>query len=99
MILPSTLQNGTGYRFLSTFWATLFFLALTVQLEAQTGGRLPGSASHEVEYERDVRPIFQEKCYGCHGPALQMNGLRLDDRSAALAGSYSGPVIRPGKSA
>jgi uncharacterized protein DUF1553/uncharacterized protein DUF1549/cytochrome c len=99
MIPPRDLRIGNGYLFLSTCWALLFFLALPARIEAQTGGRLPGSASHVVEYERDVRPIFQEKCYGCHGAALQMNGLRLDNRAAALAGGYSGPVIRPGKSA
>ncbi len=52
-----------------------------------------------VDFERDVEPIFHQKCYLCHGPAQQMNGLRLDDKAAALKGGYSGAVIVPGDSA
>jgi hypothetical protein len=51
------------------------------------------------EYARDIEPVFRSRCYGCHGPQQQMNGLRLDMKDAALAGGYSGPVIVPGKSA
>ena len=87
MILSRDLWIGNGYLFLSSRWALLFFLALPARMEAQTGGSLPGSVSRAV-YERDVRPILQEKCYGCHGAALQMNGLRLDNRAAALAGVF-----------
>ena len=47
----------------------------------------------------EVRAIFQAKCYGCHGPLTQMNGLRLDLQEAALKGGNSGPVILPGDSA
>lgn len=36
----------------------------------------------KVDFRRDVQPIFQANCVGCHGPALQMNGFRLDRRSA-----------------
>src|SRR5688500_6295841 len=45
-----------------------------------------------VDYVRDVQPILQKRCYGCHGPAQQMSGLRLDRRAAAMR------VIKPGDS-
>ena len=45
-----------------------------------------------------VRPIFAARCYQCHGPNLQQNGLRLDSLAAALKGSESGPVIISGDS-
>lgn len=45
-----------------------------------------------------IRPIFAARCYPCHGPNLQQNGLRLDSLAAALKGSESGPVIVPGDS-
>jgi hypothetical protein len=32
----------------------------------------------EVDFARDIQPIFAESCYGCHGPKVQMAGLRLD---------------------
>ena len=48
-------------------------------------------ASGAVDYLRDVQPLFQKRCYGCHGAAQQMSGLRLDRRASAL------PVIQSGK--
>ncbi len=47
----------------------------------------------------EARAILQKRCFACHGPAMQMNGLRLDDPAAALKGGYSGPSIVPGNSA
>src|SRR5262249_56746647 len=35
---------------------------------------LPGT----IEFNRDVRPILSDKCFKCHGPGIQMKGLRLD---------------------
>ena len=44
---------------------------------------LPATASAyaDVNYARDVQPIFAARCYACHGPKLHMNGLRLDEPS------------------
>ncbi|MEZ5351946.1 MAG: DUF1553 domain-containing protein [Bryobacteraceae bacterium] len=52
-----------------------------------------------VDFARDVEPIFHKKCFACHGAAQQMNGLRLDDRDAALKGGYSGAAIEAGNAA
>ncbi len=61
---------------------------------------LAGSAHPQsVDFARDVEPIFRTRCQPCHGPAQQMNGLRLDQAESALKGSYSGPVIVAGNSA
>jgi len=38
-----------------------------------------------VDFARDVRPIFSANCIGCHGPAQQAGGLRLDQRTSAMA--------------
>src|SRR5271163_2607273 len=38
----------------------------------------------KVDFARDIRPIFQERCYSCHGPSQEMAGLRLDRRSSAF---------------
>ncbi len=40
------------------------------------------AASPPVDFDRDVRPIFSDKCYTCHGPdpSRRMAGLRLDQR-------------------
>lgn len=53
----------------------------------------------QVDYTREVAPIFAKNCYACHGPLMQTSGFRLDDPAAALKGGYSGPSILPGNSA
>ena len=38
----------------------------------------------KIDFARDVQPIFRQNCIGCHGPAKQNNGLRLDRRSSVM---------------
>src|SRR5712692_2332063 len=40
----------------------------------------------KVAFQRDVQPIFRDHCISCHGPEMQMNGLRLDRRADAMRG-------------
>ena len=54
-------------------------------------------APARVDFARDVRPILQQRCVGCHGPARQEGGFRLDRRRDALAGAVR-PMIIPGSS-
>ncbi len=51
----------------------------------------------KVEFVRDIQPIFQQSCQGCHGAKAQMGGLRLDAKAAAMHGGNSGRLIEPGK--
>lgn len=51
------------------------------------------SAAEEVDYEREIKPLFAEKCGSCHGVLKQEAGLRLDAGRLARAGGDSGPVI------
>ena len=52
----------------------------------------------DVDFARDIAPIFIEHCYACHGPDVQESGLRLDRRDAALAGGDSGALFVAGDS-
>lgn len=54
-------------------------------------------APRKVDFARDVQPIFKARCIGCHGPAQQKNGFRLDRRSDAMRGGTIS-VIGPGNS-
>ena len=63
------------------------------------GAELPPPAARLVDFAADVQPILHSRCYACHGPSVQMNGLRLDRRDAALKGGGSGPAIVPADSA
>ncbi|MGA3323622.1 MAG: PSD1 and planctomycete cytochrome C domain-containing protein [Terriglobia bacterium] len=49
-------------------------------------------------FAAEIRPILAGRCYACHGPALQQNGLRLDSLAAILKGSANGSVVIPGDS-
>jgi mono/diheme cytochrome c family protein len=60
--------------------------------------KLPPAARGVMDFERDIRPIFQARCLSCHGTEKQKGGLRLDGRDGALKGSNSGTVITPGQS-
>src|SRR6266478_7492067 len=39
----------------------------------------------KVDFGRDVLPILRQNCVGCHGPAQQISGLRLDRKSAVIS--------------
>lgn len=54
-----------------------------------------GTGAAKIDFAREIQPIFQKKCVACHGAAVQMNGLRLDEGAAALKGGYSGAAIVP----
>jgi len=56
------------------------------------------SKKAEVTYVQDIRPIFREHCFACHGEQNQFAGLRLDTLKDTLKGTTEGPVIVPGKS-
>src|ERR1044072_861576 len=51
----------------------------------------------KVDFNRDIRPIFEKSCYACHSAQQTLGGLRLDDRTLAMKGGISGAAILPGK--
>ncbi len=61
---------------------------------------LPAPADRPVDFQREIQPLFEARCYKCHGPEKQRSGFRLDSREAALKGGDAhAPNIRPGQSA
>ncbi len=49
-----------------------------------------------VDFAVEVYPVFEKRCFACHGPEKQKSGLRLDGKATALQGGKSGSVIQPG---
>jgi uncharacterized membrane protein len=49
-------------------------------------------------YADIIKPIFQIKCYGCHGPSKQKGKLRLDQPDLIMKGGKDGVVIVPDSS-
>lgn len=71
----------------------MFCTVIAAALATVTFGQTHG----QVDFARDIQPILKTRCVGCHGPEQQMNGYRLDRRSAALGGVIRSNVI-PGSS-
>jgi mono/diheme cytochrome c family protein len=70
-----------------------FLAAKVVQVKRQ--GAAPAGA---VDFYRQVQPILEAKCYGCHTGGKAKGGLRLDDLASVLKGGKNdGPAVTPGK--
>ena len=63
-------------------------------------GALASAADAPVDFNREVRPILSDRCYGCHGPDADKGrkaGLRLDEFAGATKKLKSGDVaVAPG---
>ena len=63
----------------------------------------PGAAESEEKqaasapsYFRDIRPVIQQHCQGCHQPAIMQGHLDLTQYRTLLRGGHSGPGLVPG---
>ncbi|MFN0102909.1 MAG: PSD1 and planctomycete cytochrome C domain-containing protein [Bryobacteraceae bacterium] len=57
----------------------------------------PGWAQEKlVSFVHDVKPLLENRCLKCHGPAMQLGKLDLRDRASALKGSGKGAALVPG---
>jgi WD40 repeat protein len=74
------------------------FLLLTMMLLAIGWQFLAAAQPAEVSYYRDVRPIFQQYCQGCHQPAKAQGGYVMTSHAALLKkGESAQPGVVPGK--
>src|SRR3989442_11333571 len=71
--------------------------ALLLSALSRSAG-VSAAQSQPIDYARDIRPLFRQHCYDCHGPDRSRAELRLDRKDRALAGGVSGRVITPGHS-
>ncbi len=74
--------------------------ALAGLLAWPTRGVLPATQAQQgqVNFNRDIEPIFAANCYQCHSAKKVASQLRLDAKAAAMKGGLSGAVIVPGNS-
>ena len=57
----------------------------------------PISSKAGVDFFRDIQPIFERSCAGCHGGARPKSGFALASRAALLKGGQSGEAaVVPG---
>jgi hypothetical protein len=53
----------------------------------------------EVSYKRDVQPILEQHCKGCHVPGQAgyvVSGFELQSYDTLMKGTQYGPVVLPG---
>lgn len=104
------LLNGGGVKRLAAGFGQCWPRLVLSFLAAHTGVRLmaaevdvaklPPPAGVTVDYDRDVRPIFEQSCFRCHGPNKAKSRFRLDNRESALKGGDDNTNdIVPGDSA
>lgn len=72
-------------------------VASAVLLRAQSGPA-PAPSLQNIDFVRDIEPVFKRHCFECHGPSDSQGRLRLHAPGLILKGGVSGPVITPGKS-
>ncbi len=53
-------------------------------------------ATARDRYADDVKPLFKERCWACHGGLKQEGSLRLDTASSIRKGGDSGKAVVPG---
>ena len=68
------------------FAALHIFITVTAAAADTNSMSLPAPAVGQVLFDRDVRPIFEQSCFRCHGPVKPKSDFRLDLRSEALKG-------------
>ncbi len=56
------------------------------------------ASAQQVDFSKQVQPILNTNCTGCHKGSIAPNGLRLDSAAGVLTGSESGKVVVPGNS-
>src|SRR5262245_17738428 len=84
------------------FWLLLLCLALTSAWLDPTllaGAGFEGQEKPPVQvpsFRDEVRPLFQTKCFRCHGEKGRKADLDLRTPAGILQGGESGPVIVPG---
>lgn len=58
---------------------------------------LPLISWADVDFDKDIKPIFENNCLRCHNPEKAKGKLRMDTRELFMKGSENGPIVVAGK--
>ena len=53
----------------------------------------------QVDFWKEIMPVFQASCIECHGPTRQTSGFRADQREDFFSSRNGAPLIVPGDAA
>lgn len=77
--------------------ASVLLLYFTVAAPGQNPPPLKSQPAAPVSYFKDIRPVLQRTCQGCHQPATKSGDLVLTTYEGFLAGGAKGKVVVPGQ--
>src|SRR5258706_3555085 len=60
---------------------------------------LPPPADHQIDFGKEIKPLFEAACINCHAKGKNKGGFSLETRESFLKGGDTGPAAVPGKSA
>ena len=83
------------------FFFTFYVLRFTPLLHAADAdtSQWPPPAETQIDFVRDIQPIFEASCIRCHGAEKPKSKFSLVTRESALKGGANGADIIPGDSA
>ena len=91
-------MKPTRYLIVSSLLVAGVLAVVAAERKVPDLKKLPPAASKTgVTFDKDVKPIFEKSCFGCHGPEKQKGDLRTDSREAVLKGGEIGKVVEAGK--
>lgn len=70
--------------------------SIVIGLGFVVAGAAAADAATAPDFEAEVLPVLERRCFACHGPLRQRGDLRLDSRPAMLIGGGRGAAIVPG---
>ena len=71
-------------------------LRITLLAACVLGNLAAQKSPAEISYFRDIRPIIQRSCQGCHQPAMKYGGLDLTRYETFNSGGNKGPAFKAG---
>ncbi len=74
----------------------LLFSGLLLSSLAEATARAEDKPQPAPDFQKDVLPVFEEKCIRCHGAKRRDGKLDMRTLAALLEGGVTGPAIKPG---
>lgn len=79
-------------------WHAAILCSILLSLTSLQGDQARGA--DDIDFTKDIEPLFHTHCIDCHGPEEQESEFRIDRLANMLAGGNSGePAIVPGEPA
>jgi WD40 repeat protein len=89
-IIVATLATVLG------FFSASFFIAQTQNTTEATKNYHTLNQAMQVSFSKQVAPVFQAKCAGCHSKTANMGGFVLTDFESLMKGGSHGKAVIPG---